>query len=97
MKVKFTEGPSALVLPDGTVVERDESVEVNPELGKQLVDQDWTDVDGVLGEPEALSKLKRGDLEARAAELGVESPDKLANKQEVIDAIEAAESEKETK
>jgi hypothetical protein len=37
-----------------------------------------------------LTKLGRDALDARAAEVGVEDPDKLPNKQAVIDAIEAA-------
>jgi hypothetical protein len=39
-------------------------------------------------EPETLT---RNDLNAKALEAGVESPEKLANKQAVIDAIQAAE------
>lgn len=47
-------------------------------------------------EPEAdvvdeLEALTRKDLNAKATELGVDAPDKLANKQAVIDAIRVAE------
>ena len=38
-------------------------------------------------EGEDLSLLSRGQLDARAAELGVENPQELPNKQAVIDAI----------
>ena len=42
------------------------------------------------GEDEDLSAKPRKDLDARAVELGVEDPDKLPNKDAVIEAIEAA-------
>lgn len=46
---------------------------------------------GVLAEPEQLHDLGRDELNARAQALGVDAPDKLRNKAEVIDAIQAAE------
>lgn len=39
---------------------------------------------------EDLSKLKREDLDERARAAGVDEPEKLSSKQDVIDAIEAA-------
>lgn len=45
----------------------------------------------VLAEPEDLNELRRDVLDARAAELGVDAPDKLPNKAAVIEAIQAAE------
>lgn len=38
----------------------------------------------------SLSKLRREDLNARASELGIDSPQQLANKKTVIEAIENA-------
>lgn len=45
MKVKFTEGPSALSV-NGERVERGEPVEVSKELGEQLLAQGWKKAGG---------------------------------------------------
>lgn len=42
--------------------------------------------------PDELERLKRAELDKKAAELGVEAPDDLPNKGAVIDAIRAANS-----
>lgn len=42
-------------------------------------------------EPVDLSGLTRAELDGRAVEYGIEAPEKLANKGEVIAAIEAAQ------
>lgn len=41
MLVKFTDGPAALQLPDGTVAPRGEAVEVPKSLGEALLGQGW--------------------------------------------------------
>lgn len=43
--------------------------------------------------PPDLSKLRRGELNALAAELGIEKPEDLPNAGEVIEAIEAKQAE----
>lgn len=45
------------------------------------------------GEREKLEKLSRKEVDELAAQVGVEDPDKLANRGAVIDAIEAKRSE----
>ena len=46
----------------------------------------------LTGTPVVADEVTRNDLNARAVELGVENPDKLPNKQAVIDAISEAEA-----
>lgn len=42
--------------------------------------------------PNPINKLSRDDLNQRAAELGIEAPEKLASKPAVIAAIQAVEA-----
>ena len=45
MKVRYTDGPESLLIAEvGLQVERDEVVEVSPEIGAKLVEQGWTEV-----------------------------------------------------
>lgn len=44
MKVKFTEGPAALLLDEVGRVERGETVEVSTDVGERLLEQGWTQV-----------------------------------------------------
>lgn len=45
-KVQYSEGAAAVTLPDGTLVERGQAVEVNADLAKQLEEQGWERVGG---------------------------------------------------
>jgi hypothetical protein len=44
MHLKYTDGPPALVLPDGTVAQRDEAVEVKDKnVAERLLEQGWVE------------------------------------------------------
>lgn len=69
-----------------------------PELDKAAADAGVPNKDAVaeaIADREALAALARVDLDKRAALAGVDAPDKLPNKQAVIDAVQAAKTDGE--
>lgn len=78
--------PAALADETGT-----EDLELTPttEPGDGTFETDSdSEIPGVVAETVDLSALTRAELDARAAELGIESPETLPNKAAVIAAIE---------
>lgn len=76
---------------DGDTQPRHFEVNVGSPEHERLLKSGGVPVDS--DEPgDGLDGLKRGELDARAAAAGVPEPEKLPNKDAVIDAIRAAET-----
>lgn len=70
MDVQYDEGSPAVSLADGTVAERGKPCTVSGEIGKQLVEQGWTEVKG--GKPIDPTPPKPTDAAIELAEeLGI--------------------------
>jgi len=73
MKVKFTEGPTALTVDEVGRVERGKTVEVSEELGKQLLEQGWSRV-GAKKSPAKKKSSKKAAAPAKSAETTTPEP-----------------------
>jgi hypothetical protein len=83
MRVKNTTGVDVVVMAVGEIVDQGATVEVDDELGAQLVAQGWA--------PAAAGPSK-GDLFAQAVELGIDAKKSwgVQRLQDTIDAATAA-------